>query len=82
MKLAVRKDEGSIPGAGFHYMLMPLRLEGPNKVADADILALTGHVIIEVSDEVGERLLKEAVAALNHQVEVATLAEKALHDHR
>lgn len=75
MKLAVMKMPGHIPGGGFHYCLVPKRLESDSEAA---IWQLMGHTVIEVSAEVGERLLASAVAALNHQVEVAYLTEKAL----
>ncbi len=77
MKLAVMKQEGSIPGGGFHYMLMP-RLDRENEEKAAELWGMMGHVIIDVPAEVGERLLSEAGAALRHQCEVAVLTEKSL----
>lgn len=73
MKLAVRKEPGHIPGSGFHYHLMPFKIETD---AQATIYEHMGLISIEVPDEVGLRLLKEAAAALLHQVEIAILAEK------
>lgn len=78
MKLAVRKETGSVPGGGYHYMLMPFRLDGDQAIADPAIMELTGHVIIDVADDVGERLLKSAGAALQHQYEVAILTEQEI----
>lgn len=77
MKLAVRKDEGSVPGGGYHYMLMPKKFEDER---ETQIWQMMGHIIIEVPDEHGERLLTQAGAALNHQMEVAVLTEKAIKD--
>lgn len=37
-----------------------------------------GYHIIEVPEEHADRLMKEARAALNHQIEVAFITEKAL----
>lgn len=73
MKLAIKKDEGSIPGAGYHYMLHPFRLPE----AEAPLWAAMGYQVVEVDQERGERLLAEAGAALRHQVEVAFLCEGA-----
>lgn len=75
MKLAVRKEEGSIPGGGFYYMLHPLSMKSD---VEAAIMEQTGHVIIEVSDDHGVRLLASACAALSHQVEVAFIVEETL----
>jgi hypothetical protein len=75
MKLAVKKEEGRIPGGGFHYLLIPKRMESPE---EAEIWEFTGHVIIDVPSEVGERLLKESGQRLKHEVEVAHYAERAL----
>lgn len=74
MKLAIRKEEGSIPLSGFHYMVHPVRLsEG-----EAQLFDLIGYIVVEVEDDLGVRLLNEAGAALRHQVEVALLTEKKL----
>ncbi len=37
-----------------------------------------GYVIIEVEDARGEELIKEALAALKHQIEVALLTEAVI----
>lgn len=76
MKLAVKKDHGSIPGGGFHYMLHPMKLE-PEEM-QAAVFELMGYHIIDVDEPTGERLIASARAALNHQIEVATLTERAL----
>lgn len=78
MKLAVKKDTSAEnPLAGYHYMLMPVLMESDQMAA---LWALMGHTIIEVDEERGLRLLKAAGAALQHQVEVAYLTEKAIRD--
>lgn len=75
MKLVVMKMPGHIPHGGFHYCVVPKRMEDANEHL---LWELQGHVVVEVSEEHGERLLKEAGAALCHQIEVATLTEKKL----
>lgn len=74
MKLAVRKEPGSVPGGGFHYMLFPMKMESD---AQCEIFKLMGHIIIEVAEEIGEALLQAAIAALNHQIQVAVLTDAA-----
>ncbi len=75
MKLAVMKDtSGRVPMGGFHYMLMPIKLEDDMQ---AEIYKLMGHIIIEVPDEKGEQLIKAACATLQHQLEVAVFADAA-----
>lgn len=76
MKLAVKKEPGSVPGGGYHYMLMPIKFDGINFIPE--IWELMGHIIIEVPEEQGERLLKETSAALRLQYEVAVITEKTL----
>ncbi len=71
MKLAVRKEEGQIHGAGYHYFLAPHRLTEP----DAAMWGLLGWHIVEVDDARGERLIREAGEALRHQFEIACLAD-------
>lgn len=78
MKLAVMKMPGHVPGGGYHYLLMPMYLEGPKAVANPEIMRMQGHIIIDVPNEHGERLLKEGGAALTHQCEIASLTEEAL----
>lgn len=75
MKLAVRKEPGAIPGAGFHYTLHPVKIENSMQ---AVFFELIGYVVIEVIDEYGEILIRQGLAALNHQVEIAIYTEKAL----
>lgn len=72
MKLAIKKDEGSIPGGGFHYMLHPFRI--PDE--EAPLWSAIGYQVVGVGEEKGQRLLKEAGDALRHQVEVAFLYER------
>lgn len=72
MKLAIRKDEGSIPGGGFHYMLHPFAVEEGCE----GFWRVIGYVVVDVPDPEGQRLLKQAGEALRHQVEVAFLCEK------
>jgi hypothetical protein len=69
--LAVRKEEGRIPGGGFHYLTHPIA------IPEVEIMLwnLMGYELIEVDDEKGTRLLKEATVALRHQVEVAYLID-------
>lgn len=74
MKLAVKKEEGRVPGGGFHYMTHPMAMHDD---FEAECYARMGYVIIEVSQEVGEKLIKGAGAALGHQMEVAYHADKA-----
>ena len=71
MKLAIKKDEGSIPGAGFHYMLHPCQVEDQL----AGFWRQIGYTVVDVPEERGKRLLQEAGAALRHQLEVAHLCE-------
>ncbi len=75
MTLAVRKEPTSVPGGGFHYALHPIAVESG---AQAAVFELMGYIIIEVDEAVGERLLRHAISALEHQIEVAVLAEKAI----
>lgn len=75
IKLAVNKMPGHIPGGGFHYLLHPIAMMSDQ---EAEIFKLMGYVIIEVPGEKATELLKEANAALKHQVEVAILTEQAL----
>jgi len=72
MRLAVRKEEGSVPGGGFHYLLHPIAMTSD---AESEIFRLMGHIIIEVDDGLGGRLLADAGCALRHQVEVACLVD-------
>lgn len=72
MKIAVRKEEGGIPGGGFHYMLHPIQMRCEQEAA---IFGLMGYHVIGVDDAKGTRLLQEANAALRHQVEVACLVD-------
>lgn len=72
MLLAVRKDEGSVPGGGFHYMLHPIEIASPR---EADLWRLMRYEIVEVEDERGKQLLADSRAALKHQVEVAFLVD-------
>lgn len=74
VKLAVRKEEGRIPGGGFHYMLHPMIMESD---FEAECFERMGHVIIEVPKEKGEQLVKAACAALAHQMEVAVFTDAA-----
>lgn len=74
-KLAVRKEPGIIPGGGYHYMLHPIAMKSDQEAA---IFETIGYVIIEVDDAHAAKLLDNARAAINHQVEVAVLTEKAL----
>lgn len=73
MKLAVRKEPGIIPGSGFHYMLFPIAMKDDFEV---ECFRLMGHVIIEVPNDQGEKLLKEGRAALGHQIEIAKIADQ------
>lgn len=75
MKLAIRKEEGSIPMGGYHYNLVPLKFESDR---EASLWGLLGYIIIEVTEEEGLRLLREAGAALRHQVEVAFITERMI----
>lgn len=70
--VAIRKDEGSIPGSGFHYMMMPMKMESPFQ---AYTYSRMGFKILELEDDIAERLLKESNAALVHQIEVANFTE-------
>lgn len=77
MKLAVVKDiSGSNPMGGFHYLLMPVMLTDQS----APLWEGMGHTIIEVEEEHGKRLLQAAGAALQHQMEIAVLTERAIQD--
>lgn len=74
VKLAVKKEEGRIPGGGFHYMLMPMRIED---AFQASAFERMGNIIIEVTDERAEELIKQAGEAMMHQLNVAVLADAA-----
>ncbi len=74
MKLAVRKEEGSIPGAGFHYNLHPIEMRND---LETEIFQRMGYIIIEVPEKKGAQLIKAACAALSHQIEVAVFADAA-----
>lgn len=76
MKLAVRKEPGHIPGSGFHYHLFPIEMNGPEGMHEL-AFKMMGHVIIEVDDERGKELIKDAKLALKHQVEIALLTDAA-----
>lgn len=73
--LAVRKDQGSVIGGGFHYMLHPIELKDE---FEAECFQMMGHDVFLVKKSIGERLLKSAREALRHQIEVATLTEQAI----
>ncbi len=75
MKLAVSKTPSHIPGGGFHYQLMPLKIDSEDA---AKLWHLMGHEIIEVKDEVADRLIDMAKSALVHQVEIALLVENSV----
>lgn len=73
MKLAVKKDGGELQGlGGYHYMLVPFPMEDDKH---AELWALMGHEIVEIDDQNGARLLRDAREALRHQVEVAYLVD-------
>lgn len=74
MKLAVRKEEGRIPGGGFHYMLHPMAMTND---FEAECFKRMGHVIVEVPNDKGEQLLKAGRAALAHQMEIAVFTDAA-----
>jgi len=74
VKLAIRKEEGRIPGGGFHYFLAPHQELGEQ---DARLWAALGWIVVEVDQARGERLLSEAGGALRHQFEIARLADAA-----
>lgn len=75
VKLIVKKEEGSIPGAGFHYMLIPILTDNE---AELMIWEQMGHIIIEVPKTTSDRLLHESGISLRHQVEVAVFTEKQI----
>lgn len=74
MKIAIRKEEGGIPGSGYHYMAHPIPMRDE---FEANCFKLMGHIIIEVPDNKGEQLLMAAKAALAHQLEIAVFADAA-----
>ncbi len=75
MLVAVRKEEGSIPGTGFHYLMYPIKFTNE---MEPKFFELMGYIVFEVNDELGEELLRQARAALSHQVQVAHLCEGAI----
>lgn len=75
MKLAIKKEEGSVPGGGFHYMLHPFEVDQP-----ADFWRQIGYVVVDVPEEQGQRLLQEARQAMRYQLEIAYLCEAAAFD--
>jgi hypothetical protein len=75
MKLAVMKDESSrVPGGGYHYNLHPFEMRDE---FECKVYQQMGYIIIEVEDLRGKELIKQAKDALNHQVNVAVLADAA-----
>ncbi len=74
IRLAVKKESASIPGAGFHYMLFPMKMESK---AQSYIFSFMGYIIIEVEDDVAKDLLDQAKKALLHQTSIAVLADYA-----
>lgn len=75
MKIAVKKEVGSVPGGGFHYMLHPIKMQGD---FEAQIYEQIGYIVFDVIDSEGERMLLEAGSALKAQLEVAYATEKFL----
>lgn len=73
MKLAVKKALGEIPGSGYHYLLMPKRMENEQ---EHQLWAAMGFLIIEVDEKKGMELIEDACAALRHQIEIAFLTEE------
>ena len=72
MRIAVKKDEGSVPGGVFHYMLHPNAMATDGEAA---IFHAIGYHVLSVNNLTGERLLKEARETMRHQVEIAYLTE-------
>lgn len=76
MKIAIRKDTlGSVPMGGFIYMTHPIAMKDEN---EASTFALMGYIIAEVEDKLGQDILNDAFKALNHQVNIAVIAENAI----
>jgi len=73
MKLAVRKYKTEIP-CNYHYSVHPMAMRDDREAEMFDVL---GYDIFEFKDETGEQLLLGARQALNHEVTVAVLVEKA-----
>lgn len=76
MKLAIRREIGSVPGGGYHYFLFPAALDVEPLNMQSEHLKMVGHIIIEVDDKRGEELLADSRIALKHQCEIAILADK------
>lgn len=74
MKLAVRKDEGSVPGGGYHYNVHPMKMRDDFEAA---VYQQMGYVIIDIHDHDGTKLITDARLALKHQLEVAQLTALA-----
>lgn len=72
MRLAVKKDPGSVVGGGFHYMLHPIAMRD---LFEEGVYRQMGYIILQVDDQKGERMLAEASKALCHQLEVAEVTE-------
>ncbi len=77
MEIAVRKEEGSIPGTGYHYLMHPIKFENEFQAACYEQM---GYVVFDVADTLGEELLVQARQALCHQIQVAHLCEKAIRE--
>ncbi len=75
IEIAVKKEPGHLPGGGFHYMTFPMAM-GEHGM-DARAFRMMGYIIVEVDKSVGLRLLEQARAALQHQLEIAVLADAA-----
>lgn len=72
MKIAVRKEEGRMPGGGFHYMTHPIPMTDD---FEAECFRQMGHVVIEVPDPKGQQLIQSAKQALLHQLEIAVFVD-------
>jgi hypothetical protein len=75
MKLAINKEEGRILEDGFRYSLFPKVMDN---LIESAMLQEMGYILIEVTDEKGNQLLKQARLALMHQVEISILTEESL----
>lgn len=72
MLIAVKKEEGSIPGGGFHYMTLPKPLEGYQL---AMMWRAMGWEVIDVDDAIGKQIIEGAEKALAHHWMVAQLVD-------
>lgn len=72
MKVALMKAPGHIEGAGSHYFVHPHEMRSE---AEAQVFTVLGYKVVDVDVVGGTKLVKDALAAMEHQMTVAKLFE-------